>query len=63
MIVHLCNKLGVCYVDNRNITRKHLWKDGLHLVESPKAILANSFLNYLSKCFLIGIHYRGYLLR
>ena len=34
MIVHLCNKLGTCYVDNKNIRRKHLWKDGLHLVES-----------------------------
>ena len=40
MIVHLCNKLGICYVDNRNIRRKHLWKDDLHLVESGKAILA-----------------------
>ena len=24
MIEHLCNKLGICYVDNRNIRRKHL---------------------------------------
>ena len=31
VIVHLCNKLGVCYVDNRNIRRNHLWKDGVHL--------------------------------
>ena len=31
MIVHLCNKLGTYYVDNRNIRRKHLWKDGLHI--------------------------------
>ena len=45
MIVHLCNKLGICYVDNKNIRRKHLWKDGLHLVESGKAILANNFLS------------------
>ena len=33
MIVHLCNKLDICYAYNRNIRRKHLWKDGLHLVE------------------------------
>ena len=51
MILHLCNKLGICYVDNRNIRMKHLWKDGLHLVESGKVILANNFLSYLSKCF------------
>ena len=57
MIVHLCNKLGICYVDNRNIRREHLWKDGLHLLESGKVILANNFLSYLSKCFLIHIHH------
>ena len=34
MILHLCNKLGICYVDNRNIRMKHLWKDGLHIVSS-----------------------------
>ena len=45
MISHLCNKLGICYVDNRNIRMKHLWKDGLHLVESGKVILANNFLS------------------
>ena len=45
MILHLCNKLGICYVDNRNIERKHLWKDGLHLVQSAKIILANNFLS------------------
>ena len=55
MIVNHCCKLAVCYVDNRNIRRKHLWKDGLHLVESGKVILANNFLSYLSKCFLIRI--------
>ena len=45
MIVHLCNKLGICYVCNRNIRRKHLWKDDLHLVESGKVILANNFVS------------------
>ena len=55
MIVHFCYRLGVCYVDNRNIRRKDLSKDGLHLVESGKVILANNFLSYLSKCFLIRI--------
>ena len=59
MIWHLCNKLGICYVDNRNIRMKHLWKDGLHLVESGKVILANNFLSYLSKCFLIRTHHLG----
>ena len=59
VIVHLCNKLGICNIDNRNIRRKHLWKNGLHLVESGKVILANNFLSYVSKCFLIRIHHPG----
>ena len=59
MIVHLCNKLGICYVDNWNIRRKYLWKDGLHLVESAKVVLANNFLSSLSKCFLIHIDHLG----
>ena len=59
MILHLCNKLGICYLDNRNIRMKHLWKNGLHLVESGKVILANNFLSYLSKCFLILTHHLG----
>ena len=61
MIVHLFSKLGICCIDNRNIRRKHLWKDGLHLIESGKVILANNFLSYLSKSFLIRIHHPGLL--
>ena len=51
MIAHICNKLGACYVDNINIGRKHLWKDGLLLVESGKVIIAKKILSCLSKCF------------
>ena len=47
MIANLCYKLSVCYVENRNMGRKHLRKDDLHLVESGKVILANKFLSYL----------------
>ena len=43
MIVDLRNKLGIYYIDRTNITRKHLWKDGLHLVKSGKVIVANNF--------------------
>ena len=60
MIVNLCYKFGVCYGDNRNIRMKHLWKDGLNLVESGKVILAINFLSYLSKYAYIN---GGYLLR
>ena len=59
MIERLCNKLGICYIGNRIIRRKHLWKDGLHIVESVKVILASKFLSYLSKCFSIPIDHPG----
>ena len=36
MFVHLCNKLGMCYADNRNTRRKHLWKNGLKLCVNMK---------------------------
>lgn len=59
MIERLCNKLDICYIENRNIRRKHLWKDGLHIVKSVKVILASKFLSYLRKCFSIRIDHPG----
>ena len=43
IIEHLCNKLGICYVDNRTTRRKNLWKDGLNLVKSGTVTLVNNF--------------------
>ena len=59
MIERLCNKIGIFYIENRNIRRKHFWKDGLHIVESVKVVLASKFLSYLSKCFSIRIDHPG----
>lgn len=59
MIEHLCKQFGQCYEDNRNIRRKHLWKDGLYFVVSGKVILGNDFLSYLRKFFSIRIHHPG----
>ena len=57
MTEHVSSNLGICYVDNRNIKWKHLWKDGLHLIRSGKIILAYNFLSCLSKHFLIRIQH------
>ena len=35
------------FIDNDNITEQHLWKDGIHLKENGKNILANNYLYYL----------------
>ena len=45
---HLCNKLGIYYVDKRTRKRNHLWKDGLDLVQAGKVLLANNLLPYLA---------------
>ena len=36
------------YIDNSRITQDHLYKDGLHLLESGKVILARNFTYYLN---------------
>ena len=36
-------------VDNRNIRGKHLYKDGLHLMEEGKIILARNLIFCLNK--------------
>ena len=49
MIRKFCQKYGLLYVDNRNIQRKHLYKDGFHLMEEGKNILARNLIFYLNK--------------
>ena len=36
------------FIDNSKIKRDHLFRDGLHLLESGKVILANNFIYYLN---------------
>ena len=43
-LVSLCKRLGINYTDNRNIRETHLFKDGLHLSDTGKQILANNFV-------------------
>ena len=40
------------FVDNSNIKKEHLWKDGLHLNRSGKDLLMNIFLQSLNNSFL-----------
>ena len=43
-LISLCKRLEINYIDNRNIRETHLFKDGLHLLETGKQILANNFV-------------------
>ena len=49
VIQNLCQENGWFYVDNRNIRGKHLYKDGLHLMEEGKIILARNLIFCLNK--------------
>ena len=49
VIQNFCQKYGWFYVDNRNIGGKHLYKDGLHLMEEGKIILARNLVFCLNK--------------
>ena len=43
-LVSLCKRLEINYTDNRNIRETHLFKDGLHLLDTGKRILANNLI-------------------
>ena len=40
------------FIDNSNIKKEHLWKDGLHLKRPGKNLLWNSFLSSLNNFLL-----------
>ena len=54
----LCEENCLHYINNNNITIRHLFKDGLHLLESGKCTLANNFIDSLNH-FLLRQPRRG----
>ena len=44
-----CERLDFIYIENNNINAHHLWRDGLHLRENGKILLANNFINSINK--------------
>ena len=45
------------HTDNRNIKADCLYKDGLHLIDKGKIVLANNFIINLNQNFLTHIHH------
>ena len=41
------------FIDNSKIKRDHLFRDGLHFLESGKVILANNFLHYSNSIYSV----------
>ena len=54
-LVSVCNDIQVHFIDNRNISGCYLFKDGLHLLDSGKGLLANNFINVFNN-FLPVMH-------
>ena len=53
LVAH-CENRNCVYIDNRNIHGMHLFKDGLHLMNSGKDILANNFIFNLNNNFHVN---------
>ena len=51
LILGFCRKNCSVYIDNRNIRKDSLYKDGLHLIDKGKAFLADIFIVYLNNIF------------
>ena len=47
-----CVLNGFRFISNDNISRIHLWKDGIHLDDSGTIILAGNFIDFLNKFIL-----------
>ena len=52
LISSCCRENACFYIDNRNIRGSCLYKDGLHVLENGKKILANNFIVNLNNFFL-----------
>ena len=47
-----CILNGFGFISNDNISRTHLWKDGIHLEDLGTNILAGNFVNFLNRFIL-----------
>ena len=48
LLYNTCTKYGFYYVNNGGVSRCGLWKDGIHLLETGKAIIANNFISSIN---------------
>ena len=47
-----CVLNGFGFISNDNISRTHLWKDGIHLEDLGTNILAGNFVDFLNRFIL-----------
>ena len=56
LVFDFCKKNSFIYIDDRNIRRHSLYKDGLHLIDKGKAFLADNFTVYLNNNTFLETH-------
>ena len=39
-----CMKYGFCFIDNGAVSETDLWKDGIHLIDIARVIVANNLI-------------------
>lgn len=54
LVKSICDAEGYFYINNNNIPQSELFKDGLHLLDSGKNILAENFVVNVNNNFLIS---------
>ena len=52
-LVNVCKEMQVSFIDSRNVTGFYLFRDGLHLLESGKKLLANNFVSNFNNFLLV----------
>ena len=50
LLYNACTKYGFHFVDNGAVSKCDLWKDGIHLLETGKVIIANNFISSINYC-------------
>ena len=48
LLYNVCTKYGFHFVDNGAVSKCDLWKDGIHLLETGKIIIANNFISSIN---------------
>ena len=51
----MCKKWFL-FIDNSAVTESDLWKDGMHMVESSKCLIANNFICHLNNVLGLRNH-------
>ena len=56
-IAGICRENNFNFIDDSNITEKHLFKDGLHLLYPGKVILANNIINRINDFLSMHLYF------